>query len=58
METETKFKIIIGVGAVIVFISIFLTIWGLLLVGNEIEKNGGLGKSIGRFINSVKSEIK
>lgn len=30
----------------------------MISISNEIEHNGGLGKSIGKFINDINSEIK
>lgn len=56
MRTDIKF--LIGALVVFTFLYGFLTIWGILLLGNQIEKNGGLGPSIGKFINSIQKEIK
>lgn len=51
-------KIIIGVFVCFMLVT-FLVSWLIVNeISTEIEHNGGLGTAIGRFVNSIKQEIK
>lgn len=60
-EEEKKFNRAFYTVGVIMFIGMFVFIFAILQVaddvGNSIEENGGVGKSIGKFIKDIQSEI-
>lgn len=56
MSNEKIIKIIIGVIIVIFVIYIFAMFFAINAIGNDIDHNGGIGKSVGKFIHDVNTE--
>lgn len=53
MRDDLILKIIFGLVIAYFFAVLFI----LISLAEQIENNGGLGKSIGKFINDIESEI-
>lgn len=56
MKVDKITKIIIGVMIFIFLIYFTFMIFLISQVGKQIDKNGGFGKSIGKFVHDVNSE--